>query len=216
MSFPHRHSEWPELHEAVWFGDTRRVVTLALGGHDLDVRDSRGCTPVQVAASKHHLNMLAILKICGASLDRMEHAASDGLPGFGDHYPLRRIVVAVVFDELRRLREASKWQVAVYTNVLPAEALAELLRARRLPTPDHSTVLGKYIPPNRFEMWGEGDTLRYANSVRSWSPSAHLSFPATYRQVVLLCLGAGVRKGGLSLPVDVWQLILGFVSREDL
>lgn len=196
----------------MWFGDTRRALTLALGGHDLDVRDSRGYTAVQVAASKHHLDMLAILKICGASLDRMEHAASDGLPGFGDHYPLRRIVVALVFDKLRRLREASKWQVAVYANVLPAEALAELLRARRLPTPGHSTVLEKYIPPNR----GGDDTLKYANSVRLWSPSAHHSFPAAYRQLVLLCLGVSGARAIPCLPTVVWQIVLGFISREDI
>ena len=177
---------WPELHKAVWFGDTRKVLALALGGHDLNKRDSRGYTPVHMAGMKHNLDMLAILKICGASLGGMEAAARDAMFVLGFDDPTsRRIIGAVAFKELRKLREASKWQVAVYTNVSPAEALSELLRARRLPTPDHGNML------SFFEMWGEDDTLRYANSVRFWSPSAHHTFPATYRQVVYICLGVG-------------------------
>ena len=202
----------------MWFGDTRRVLTLALGGHDLDVRDPRGYTPAQVAGQKHNLDALAILKICGATIDSPEHslytAADDGQNMIGYGYrPFRQDVANVVFGELRQLRIASKWQVAVYTNVLPAKALAELLRARRLPTPDHGYIL------SFFEMWGEDTTLKYANSIRSWSPSAHHSFPASYRQVVLLCIGVGRARGALCLPclpVEVWQIVLAFISREDL
>ncbi len=67
------------LHQAAWQGDLPKIKALIASGANLDVRDTRGRTPLQVATHARQREAIKLLAKAGANLDLLEDDRYDAV-----------------------------------------------------------------------------------------------------------------------------------------
>jgi len=67
------------LHQAAWQGDLPKIKALIASGANLDVRDMRGRTPLQVATHARQREAIKLLAKAGANLDLLEDDRYDAV-----------------------------------------------------------------------------------------------------------------------------------------
>jgi len=67
------------LHQAGWHGDLPKIKALIASGANLDARDTRGRTPLQVATHARQREAIKLLAKAGANLDLLEDERYDAV-----------------------------------------------------------------------------------------------------------------------------------------
>jgi ankyrin repeat protein len=67
------------LHQAAWHGDLPKLKALIASGANLDVRDTRGRTPLHVATHARQREAIKLLAKAGANLDLLEDDRYDAV-----------------------------------------------------------------------------------------------------------------------------------------